>query len=279
MDWKEWLGEDHEIGLDIANRKYRHNNESLDDFVRRACGGNEALMKLYFNKQALLGGRVNANRGLDTGGSYMNCYSRGFVLDDYKDIMQVAMDIGITFKGQGGQGVSMSMLRPKGSPIGKAYNSDGIIPFMKLFNEVTDATSQGGARKGALLISIDARHKEVMNFIKVKSELGIIDKANLSLEIDDEFMEAVQKYYDTGEVVVLHEKRNYSGHEVEYDVIPIEVFKALCENCYDWGDPAALYVNRFRNYNIMEHIDEYKIETCNPCGEQPLPKHGACCLY
>lgn len=278
MDWKEWLGEDHEIGLDIANRKYRHENESLYEFVRRACNDNEALMNLYFKKQALLGGRVNANRGLDTGGSYMNCYSRGFVLDDYKDIMQVAMDIGITFKGQGGQGVSMSMLRPKGSPIGKAYNSDGIIPFMKLFNEVTDATSQGGARKGALLISIDARHKEVMNFIKVKSELGIIDKANLSLEIDDEFMEAVQKYYDTGEVVVLHEKRNYSGHEIDYDVTPIEVFKALCENCYDWGDPAALYVNRFRNYNIMEHIDRYKIETCNPCGEQPLPKHGACCL-
>lgn len=278
MDWKEWLGEDHEIGLDIANRKYRHENESLDEFVYRACGGNEALMELYFKKQALLGGRVNANRGLDTGGSYMNCYSRGFVLDDYKDIMQVAMDIGITFKGQGGQGVSMSELRPKGTPIGQAYKSDGIIPFMKLFNEVTDATSQGGARKGALLISIDARHKEVMNFIKVKSELGIIDKANLSLEIDDEFMEAVQKYYDTGEIVVLHEKRNYSGHEIEYDVTPIEVFKALCENCYDWGDPAALYVNRFRNYNIMEHIDRYKIETCNPCGEQPLPKHGACCL-
>lgn len=278
MDWKEWLGEDHEIGLDIANRKYRHDDKTLYEFVYRACGGNEALMDLYFKKQGLLGGRVNANRGLDTGGSYMNCYSRGFVLDDYKDIMQVAMDIGITFKGQGGQGVSMSMLRPKGSPIGQAYKSDGIIPFMKLFNEVTDATSQGGARKGALLISIDARHKEVMNFIKVKSELGIIDKANLSLEIDDEFMEAVQKYYDTGEVVVLHEKRNYSGHEVEYDVTPIEVFKALCENCYDWGDPAALYVNRFRNYNIMEHIDEYKIETCNPCGEQPLPKHGACCL-
>ena len=278
MDWKEWIGEDHEIGLDVANRKYRHKDESLYDFVRRACGGNEDLMKLYFKKQALLGGRVNANRGLDTGGSYMNCYSRGFVLDDYKDIMQVAMDIGITFKGQGGQGVSMSMLRPKGTPIGNAYKSDGIIPFMKLFNEVTDATSQGGARKGALLISIDARHKEVMNFIKVKSELGIIDKANLSLEIDDEFMEAVKKYYDTGEVVVLHEKRNYSGHEIEYDVTPIEVFKALCENCYDWGDPAALYVNRFRNYNIMEYVDKYKIETCNPCGEQPLPKHGACCL-
>lgn len=278
MNWNEWLGEENELGLSIANKKYRHGDETVEEFIHRACGGNEVLMRLYREKKALLGGRTNANRGLDTGGSYMNCYSSGYVLDDYRDIMQAATNIGITFKGQGGQGVSMSKLRPKGSPISKTYISDGIIPFMKVFNEVTDATSQGGSRKGALMISLDARHKEAMDFIRVKSGLGIIEKANLSLEIDDEFMDAVQKYYETGEVVTLHESRDYSGHLVEYDVVPIDIFKALVDNCYDWGDPAALFTNRFRNYNLMEFVDEYQIETCNPCGEQPLPKHGACCL-
>lgn len=278
MNWEEWLGKDNELGLNIANKKYRHNNESFEDFVKRACGNNEDLMRLYREKKALLGGRVNANRGLDTGGSYMNCYSYGYVDDDYRDIMKAATDIGITFKGQGGQGVSMSKLRPKGAPIGSTYTSDGIIPFMKVFNEVTDATSQGGSRKGALMISLDARHKEALDFIRIKSDLGVIEKANLSLEIDDEFMEAVQRYYDTGEVITLHESRDYSGHIVEYDVVPIDIFKALVNNCYDWGDPAALFTNRFRNYNLMEFVDGYQIETCNPCGEQPLPKHGACCL-
>ena len=278
MNWNEWLGEENELGLSIANKKYRHANETFEDFLHRACNGNEKLMKLYREKKALLGGRTNANRGLDTGGSYMNCYSSGYVPDDYREIMKVATNIGITFKGQGGQGVSMSKLRPKGSPIGKTYTSDGIIPFMKVFNEVTDATSQGGSRKGALMISLDARHKEALDFIHVKSGLGIIEKANLSLEIDDEFMEAVQKYYETGEVVTLHESRDYSGHLVEYDVVPIDIFKALVDNCYDWGDPAALFVNRFRNYNLMEFVDDYQIETCNPCGEQPLPRAGACCL-
>lgn len=265
MNWNEWLGEENELGLSIANKKYRHGDETVEEFIHRACNGNEALMRLYREKKALLGGRTNANRGLDTGGSYMNCYSSGYVLDDYRDIMQVATNIGITFKGQGGQGVSMSKLRPKGSPIGKTYTSDGIIPFMKVFNEVTDATSQGGSRKGALMISLDARHAEALDFIHVKSGLGIIEKANLSLEIDDEFMEAVQKYYETGEVVTLHETRDYSGHLVKYDVVPIDIFKALVDNCYDWGDPAALFVNRFRNYNLMEFVDDYQIETCNPC--------------
>ena len=101
-------------------------------------------------------------------------------------------------------------------------------------------------------------------FIKIKSKEGEIEKANLSLELDDEFMRAVEKYYDTGEVVVLHEKRNYSGHEIEYDVTPIEIFKMLVDNCYDWADPACLFTNRFRNYNLMQFDDGYEIETCNP---------------
>ena len=136
---------------------------------------------------------------------------------------------------------------------------------MKIYNEVTAGTSQGGARKGALLLSIDARHKEAETFIRIKSQEGMIEKANLSLEIDDEFMEAVQRFYDTGEVVNLHEKRNYSGHIVEYDVAPIRIFEALADNCWDWADPAALFVNRLRNYNLMQYDDDYVIETVNPC--------------
>ena len=119
-------------------------------------------------------------------------------------------------------------------------------------------------------LSIDALHKEADTFIGIKSEQGAIEGANLSLEIDDEFMLAVEKYYTENETVVLHIKKNYSGHEIEYDVTPIEVFKHLVDNSYDWGDPACLFVNRFRNYNLMQFDDDYQIETSNPC------KHVLC---
>lgn len=278
MTFEEWLGKDNKIGIDILNRKYRHNNEDFGAWLDRVSAGDQELRKLIFEKKILLGGRTLANRGTENTASFFNCYSHGYIEDDYKDIMQAAVDIGLTFKSQGGQGLSLSKLRPKGAPIGKEYTSDGIVPFMKIYNEVTAGTSQGGSRKGALMISIDARHKEALTFIHIKSQEGLIEKANLSLEIDDEFMEAVMRYYETGEKVVLHEKRNYSGHIIEYDVVPIEVFEALVENCYDWADPAALFVNRFRNYNLMQYDNDYQIETSNPCSEQPLPKHGACCL-
>ena len=278
MTVNDWLGEDNQLAQDIWRRKYQHNNESFEEWLDRVSAGDNELRKLIIEKKFLMGGRTLANRGLNNTGSLFNCYSRGYIEDDYYDIMDAAKDIGITFKAQGGQGISLTKLRPKGTPIKSEYYSDGIVPFMKIFNEVTAGTSQGGARKGALMLSIDARHKEAETFIKIKSKEGEIEKANLSLELDDEFMQAVERYYDTGEVVVLHEKRNYSGHEIEYDVTPIEIFKMLVDNCYDWADPACLFTNRFRNYNLMQFDEDYEIETCNPCGEQPLPKHGACCL-
>lgn len=278
MTVQEWLGNENELGYKILNSKYKKHYESLDEFFDRVSGGDKELKNFIMKRMILLGGRTFANRGVSNAASFFNCYSHGFVLDDYMDIMQTAVNIGVTFKGQGGQGISLSKLRPKGTPIGNEYTSDGIIPFMKIYNEVTAGTSQGGARKGALMISLDARHKEAENFITIKSQDGVIEKANLSLEIDDEFMRAVEAYYTTGDVVVLHEKREYSGHVIEYDVTPINIFNALVDNCYDWGDPAAIFTNRFRNYNLMEFDPDYNIETCNPCGEQPLPKHGACCL-
>ena len=278
MTVNEWLGKNNTIGLDIWKNKYQWNNETFDEWLDRVSGGDNELKELIAERKIMLGGRTLANRETDNKASFFNCYSSGYVEDDYNNIMETAKNIGLTFKAQGGQGISLTKLRPKGAPIGKEYTSDGIVPFMKIFNEVTAGTSQGGARKGALMLSIDARHKEAETFIRIKSQEGLIEKANLSLEIDDTFMNAVKKYYETGEIITLHEKRNYSGHIVEYDVVPIEIFKALVDNCYDWADPAALFVNRFRNYNLMEFDDDYQIETSNPCGEQPLPKNGACCL-
>lgn len=275
---EQWLGQDHVIGVDIFKRKYLRPGETLDMWFDRVSGGDQEVRDLIAARKFLFGGRVLANRGTNTTGSLSNCYSIGYCPDDYAGIMDVAKKLGLTYKGQGGQGVSMTQLRPKGAPIGRDYTSDGIIPFMKIFNEVTDSTSQGGARKGALMISLDARHKEAMDFITVKSGQGIIEKANLSLEIDDQFMRAVEQWYETGEEVVLHEKRQYGAHTVEYDVTPIQVFRALVDNAWDWGDPACLFVDEFRNRNIMEFMEGYRVETSNPCGEQPLAKHAACCL-
>ena len=150
---------------------------------------------------------------------------------------------------------------------------------MEIYNKTTESISQGGSRKGALIMSLDIWHKEAADFIKLKSQTGKIQKANLSLEIDDEFMQAVKEYYTTGNTVTKTIKCTYGGDNTsEYEVCPIKLYKLMMQTAYDWAEPGCIFTNRFRNYNMMQYCDDYKIETCNPCGEQPLPKHGACNL-
>ena len=278
MNVKEWLGEDNKLGIDIWEKKYRYNNESFNEWLDRVSNNDTELRELIIDRKFLFGGRALSNRNTDGKSSYFNCYSSGYCPDDFKGILEVNSNLGLTYKAQGGQGVSLSKLRPKGTSIGGRYTSDGILPFLELFNKTTEITSQGGSRKGALLVSLDIRHKEAEDFITIKTNENSINKANLSLEIDDEFMSAVQEYYINGKEITLHEKREYSGHIIEYDIVPIKLYKLMMKSAYDWAEPACIFTNRFRNYNLMEFDDDYQIETCNPCGEQPLAKDFCCNL-
>ncbi len=279
MTVEQWLGIDNQLGIDIWNKKYRYGNESFDEWLDRVSGEDKELRQLILEKKFLFGGRTLSNRGTYKKGSFSNCYSRGFVNDSLDDLMQASKDIAVTFKAQGGQGISLSKLRPKDCGInGGQFVSDGIVPFMEIYNTTTESISQGGSRKGALIMTLDAWHKEAETFIKIKSSEGKIQKANLSLEIDNEFMECVKKYYETGEVITKTINRNYEGNIIEYEVTPIKLYKLMMETAYDWAEPGCIFTNRFRNYNLMENIDYYNIESCNPCGEQPLPKHSACNL-
>lgn len=278
MKVEQWLGKDNTLGIDIWERKYRYNNESFDEWLDRVSGGDAKLRQIISERKFLFGGRALANRGTNKKGSMFNCYSSGYAPDNIEGIMQLNTNLALTYKAQGGQGVSLSKIRPKGTPIGNEFKSDGIVPFMEIFNATTSSISQGGARKGALMISLDIMHKEAETFITIKSNEDKITKANLSLEIDDRFMEAVQKYYDCGETITIHEHREYNGHPIEYDVVPIKLYKLMVKTVYDWGEPGCIFTNRFRNYNLMEFDDDYQIETCNPCGEQPLKKNACCNL-
>ena len=277
MELKEWLG-DNQLSLDIWKNKYCNNNENFNSWKHRVSGNNKELEDLIESKKFLFGGRALANRGTNKKGSMFNCYSSGYAPDNIEGLMQLNTNLALTYKAQGGQGLSLTKVRPKGTPIGDEFTSDGIVPFMEMFNTTTSSISQGGARKGALMMSIDIRHKEAPTFITIKTNEDKITKANLSLEIDDEFMEAVDKYYSTGEIVILHESREYNGHIVEYDVVPITLYKLMIKTVYDWGEPGCIFTNRFRNYNLMEFDTDYEIATCNPCGEQPLPKNFSCNL-
>lgn len=267
MTVQEWLGEDNQLGIDIWEKKYRYNNETFDEWLDRVSGGNSDVKELIKEKKFLFGGRTLSNRDTGKKGSFSNCYSEGFCGDSLEEIMKVNTDIAMTFKAQGGEGISLSKLRPKGCGINNGqFKSDGIVPFMEIFNRTTESISQGGSRKGALIMTLDIWHKEAPQFITIKSQEGKIQKANLSLEIDDEFMECVRRFYETGEVVKKEITREYEGNKIVYEVVPIDLYRLMMKTAYDWAEPGCIFTNRFRNYNLMEYCDDYQIENCNPCG-------------
>lgn len=272
MEINEWLN-GNKLSVDIWNNKYRWNNETLDEWFERVSSGNPVIKRLIKDKKFLFGGRTLSNINTDKSGSFSNCYSIGYVGDSLNDIMETATNIAKTFKAQGGQGLSLSKIRPKGAFIKGQFKSDGIVPFMEIFNTVTKSISQGGSRKGALLMSLDIWHPEAETFITIKSDLNKINKANLSLEIDDEFMKCVKNGVTSVERVF-----KYEGGEYRYTVNPVKLFDTLCQQAWDYAEPGIIYTNKFRNYNIVELDPEYIVETCNPCGEQPLSKHSACNL-
>jgi len=279
---EQWLGENNTLGIDICTGKYMQTlngkKETFDEMINRISNGNESIKNMILKKKFIYGGRTMTNYNTGRNASTSNCYSSGYAPDSVSEIMDLAKNLAITYKTQGGQGLSLSKIRPKGSSTSGGYESDGIIPFMRIFDRVTESISQGGSRKGALMMSLDAWHKEAETFITVKSKTGEIEKANLSLEIDNEFMDMVKHFYLTGEKLIKHITFKYDSGEIKYDVCPIDVYKSMCLNAFDWAEPGIIFTNEFRNHNIMEFVDDYKVVTGNPCGEQPLPKNGACNL-
>lgn len=256
-----------ELSKQIWEKKYRHNNETFEQWLLRVSNNKKHIKRLILEKKFIFGGRTLSNRGLS--GSLSNCYTSGRVNDSLDAIMDTAKNIALTFKAQGGQGVSLTLIRPKGSIVGNRYKSDGIVPFMEIFDNVAANISQGGARRGALLMSLDICHAEAETFIKIKSDLHKINNANLSLEIDNKFMRMVQlSYRDQQEhcMTLIQSYGDNNQYKITYTIVPIQLFKLLCKYAHQYAEPGVLFMDRINKYNLNEFDPNYVIECTNPCG-------------
>ena len=136
-----------DLAYQIWLKKYRVDNESFDEWLNRVSNHNPILKELISQGKFLFGGRILANLNANRG-SLSNCYSSGYVEDNLKDIMNVNTKLALTYQKQGGQGVSLSLIRPKGTKVGNGFISDGIVPFMEIYNKTTESISQGAGRRG-----------------------------------------------------------------------------------------------------------------------------------
>ena len=277
MRLEQWLGEDNKLGMDIWTKKYQQNGESFDDWLDRVSGGDENVKELIIDKKFLFGGRILSNRGLNKQGkkvTYSNCYVIAPPEDNIESIFEAASKLARTFSYGGGCGLDISKLAPRGAQVNNtAKETTGSVSFMELYNLITSLIGQNG-RRGALMLSLNCDHPDLEEFISVKNDLNKITKANISVKVTDQFMLAVinKEYFD------LEFVREETGEVISKRVYAPDIFRQLCENNWNFGEPGILYWDSIKEYNLLANDDNFEYAGVNPCAEEPLPAGGSCLL-
>ena len=275
MTVEQWLGKDNLLGIDIWMRKYRKNEESFDEWLDRVSGNNEAIKALIIEKKFIPGGRILSNRGItDTRVTYSNCYVITPPEDNIESIFESRKKLARTYSYGGGCGIDLSKLAPAGAKVhNQAEQTTGAVSFMQGYSQTTEEIGQAG-RRGALMISLDCHHPDLLDFIDAKTSPDAVTKANISVRVTDDFMEAVINDKEW----VMSFTRPETGETITKSARAREIFEKLCKNNWDWGEPGILFWDTVSNYNLLEFDDTFEYAGVNPCAEEPLPAGGSCLL-
>ena len=263
MKIEEWLGQDNQLGMDIWKNKYCQDGEDFEQWLERISGGNREIAQLIREKKFLFGGRILSNRGLENQGrkvSLSNCYVVTPPEDNIESIFECAKKLARTYSYGGGCGVDISGLAPRGAKINNAAKeTSGAVSFMELYSLVTELIGQNG-RRGALMISIDCSHPDVEAFVDLKTDLNKVTKANISVRINREFMEAVKN----NQMYRLHYTREATGETIEKEINARELFRHIAEVNWDYGEPGALFWDRVCEWKLSAGKSE-PVRVCAGC--------------
>ena len=194
-------------------------------------------------------------------GTEITSYSACFVLpvkDSIPSIFKYISDAALISKSGGGVGANLSAIREKGASVGSTGGvASGPISFAKIQDAATQEIKQGGKRKGANMGILSCGHPDILEFIKAKDTPGVLENFNLSVGVTDEFMSLVT------------DPKQYHG-----------LWKGLWDEmmirAHSSGEPGVLFMDTIEKGNLVPHLG--KLDSCNPCGEQPLLPYESCSL-
>lgn len=266
-----------DLQRDIYEKKYRYKNETFEGFLDRVSGGNNPIKKAIKDKKFMPAGRILAGRGLAKDGikiTLSNCYVMPKVEDNIESIFDTAKWMARTYSYGGGVGLTLSKLRPKGARVNNAASSTtGTVSFMDLYSLTTGLIGMRG-RRGALMLNLDCNHPDILDFIDVKNDLSKVTSANISVNVFDDFMEAVEK----GEEYTLSFTVEATGEVIEKQVDAREMFRTLAKNNWNMAEPGILFQDKINSWHLMSEDDTFAYAGVNPCAEEPLPAFGSCNL-
>ena len=210
--------------------------------------------------------------------SLSNCFVIGLDgdADSYGAVMLMDEEQVQLMKRRGGVGHDLSQLRPKGTPVNNsALTSTGVVPFMERFSNSTREVAQDG-RRGALMLSISVKHPDSEAFIDAKMQEGKITGANVSVKLDDEFMqcaidgkEYTQKFPIDSDAPIVTKKADAK-----------KLWEKIVHNAWKSAEPGVLFWDTILRESIPDCYADlgFRTVSTNPCGEIPLCPYDSCRL-
>lgn len=212
-------------------------------------------------------------------GSLSNCFVVGLDggPDSYGGIMKIDEEQVQLMKRRGGVGHDLSHIRPKGTPVkNSALTSTGLVPFMERYSNSTREVAQDG-RRGALMMTVSIKHPDSEAFIDAKMTEGKVTGANVSVRIDDEFMQAAvegKPYMQTYPV------DGSSEPIVTKEVDAAAIWGKIVHNAWKSAEPGVLFWDTITRESVPDCYADLGFRTIstNPCGEIPLCPYDSCRL-
>jgi ribonucleoside-diphosphate reductase alpha chain len=210
--------------------------------------------------------------------SLSNCFVIGLdgSADSYGAIIRIDEEQVQLMKRRGGVGHDLSHIRPKGSPVkNSALTSTGLVPFMERYSNSTREVAQDG-RRGALMLSVSIKHPDSESFIDAKMTEGKVTGANVSVKLDDEFMQAAVEGKPYTQQYPIDSPNPMVSKEIDASAL----WKKIVHNAWKSAEPGVLFWDTIIRESVPDCYADlgFRTVSTNPCGEIPLCPYDSCRL-
>ena len=210
--------------------------------------------------------------------SLSNCFVIGLdgSADSYGAIIRIDEEQVQLMKRRGGVGHDLSHIRPKGSPVkNSALTSTGLVPFMERYSNSTREVAQDG-RRGALMLSVSIKHPDSESFIDAKMTEGKVTGANVSVKLDDEFMQAAVEGKPYTQQYPIDSPNPMVSKEIDASAL----WKKIVHNAWKSAEPGVLFWDTIIRESVPDCYADlgFRTVSTNPCGGIPLCPYDSCRL-
>ena len=291
-----------QVSIDVLLEKYAKGDErSIEDVRRRVAralaavesdaGKWEPLFFEALENGFIPAGRINSAAGTTLSATLINCFvqpvgdSVSEVIDGKPGIYMALLEAAETMRRGGGVGYDFSSIRPHGALVrGTQSSASGPVSYMRVFDRSCETVESAGSRRGAQMGILRCDHPDIEEFIHAKDK-GDLSNFNISVAVTDAFMQAMEAdgTWDLvhpvppgKEITGAPERQATDGRWIYRTVKARDLWKQIMESTYDHAEPGVIFIDRVNADNNLSYVE--KVEATNPCGEQPLPAYGCCCL-